>query len=382
MINVAAIRMQQFGVQFYQASLTASDIDKLVRFEVLSYGEGGAAPVRGGKQKGMPGATPSKVNWDFLERRIASSEKAYQRQIIRRKIDELVQYYEQCRQARDLPSIPGAVIISCDEKLSFLPAGDDARVGILKVPEREGILRAIDGQHRLLALHADIDRFQGEDFAVPAIIFDRLPEDHVVQMFVTINAKHTRLNASHLVSLSGRQLYRDEALATAHDVVRALNDREDSPLYDEIKLLGVGRGRVAQAPLAQELKKLFGPDGAFAGRRSGDMHEEAKKFFVNYFKQIALVFGGAWNGRKYSIRSAAALRAFIRVAPDVARRLDQEHVDRSDFRAIGRVIAPWGRRIGDLRFETDGAWKRAGTTVDSLAKELRLALQYPEGAAV
>ena len=377
MINVAAIRMQQFGVQFYQASLTASDIDKLVRFEVLSYGEGTQPPVRGGKPR--PGVIPSKVNWDLLERRIASSEQAYQRQIIRRKIDELVQYYEQCRQARDLPSIPGAVIISCDEKLAFQPSADDVRVGILRVPEREGILRAIDGQHRLLALHADIERFQGEDFSVPAIIFDRLPEDHVVQMFVTINAKHTRLNASHLVSLSGRQLYRDEALATAHDVVRALNDREDSPLYDEIKLLGVGRGRVAQAPLAQELKKLFATD-AFA--RRGDLHEEAKKFFVNYFKQIALVFGGAWNGRKYSIRSASALRAFIRVAPDVVRRLDQEHADRGDFRAIGRVIAPWGRRIGDLRFETEGAWKRSGTTVDSLAKELRLALQYPEGAAV
>ena len=380
MINVAAIRMQQFGVQFYQASLTASDIDKLVRFEVLNYGENSQG-VRGGKQKPGLGATPSKVNWDLLERRIASNEKAYQRQIIRRKIDELVQYYEQCRQARDLPSIPGAVIISCDEKLSFQPADGDSRVGILKVPEREGILRAIDGQHRLLALHADIDRFAGEDFSVPAIIFDRLPEDHVVQMFVTINAKHTRLNASHLVSLSGRQLYRDENLAAAHDVARALNDREDSPLYDEIKLLGVGRGRVAQAPLAQELKKLFSA-GTFSGRKASDMHEEARKFFVNYFKQIALVFGGAWNGRKYSIRSASALRAFVRVAPDVVRRLDQEHADRADFRAIGRVIAPWGRRIGDLRFETDGAWKRSGTTVDSLAKELRLALQYPEGASV
>jgi hypothetical protein len=118
MINVAAIRMQQFGVQFYQASLTASDIDKLVRFEVLSYGDGAQPAARSGKPKpGMP--QPSKVNWDFLERRIASSDKAYQRQIIRKKIDELVQYYEQCRQARDLPSIPGAVIISCDEKLSF-----------------------------------------------------------------------------------------------------------------------------------------------------------------------------------------------------------------------------------------------------------------------
>ena len=381
MINVAAIRMQQFGVQFYQASLTASDIDKLVRFEVLNYGDTSQPGVRGSKPRPGEGAAPSKVNWDLLERRIASSEKAYQRQIIRRKIDELVQYYEQCRQARDLPSIPGAVIISCDEKLTFQAAGEDSRVGILKVPEREGILRAIDGQHRLLALHADIERFAGEEFSVPAIIFDRLPEDHVVQMFVTINAKHTRLNASHLVSLSGRQLYRDENLATAHDVVRALNDREDSPLYDEIKLLGVGRGRVAQAPLAQELKKLFSSD-VFTARRAGDMHEESRKFFVNYFKQIALVFGGAWNGRKYSIRSASALRAFIRVAPDVLRRLDQEHAERTDFRAIGRVIAPWGRRIGDLRFETDGAWKRAGTTVDSLAKELRLALMYPEGAAV
>ena len=95
MINVAAIRMQQFGVQFYQAALTAEDIDKLVRFEVLSYGDSGQQPVRGGKKK-----QPSKVNWDLLERRIASSEKAYQRQIIRRKIDELVQYYEQCRQAQ------------------------------------------------------------------------------------------------------------------------------------------------------------------------------------------------------------------------------------------------------------------------------------------
>jgi DGQHR domain-containing protein len=379
MISVAAIRMQQFGVQFYQASLSASDIDKLVRFEVLNYGER-SQPVRGGRRKGLP--PPSKVNWDLLERRIASSDKAYQRQIIRRKIDELVQYYEQCRQARDLPSIAGAVIISCDEALRFEPATEGAWVGVLKVPEREGILRAIDGQHRLLALHADIERFGGEPFTVPAVIFDRLPEDHVVQMFVTINAKHTRLNSSHLVSLSGRQLYRDESLAAAHDIVRALNDREDSPLFGDIKLLGVGRGRVAQAPLAQELKKLFAADAFGGGRKGDEFREESRRFFVNYLKQVAQVFSAAWNGRKYSIRSATALRAFIRVAPDVVKRLDQEHAERTDYRAIGRVIAPWGRRIGDLRFETEGAWKRTATTVDGLAKDLRLALQYPEGAAV
>ena len=173
------------------------------------------------------------------------------------------------------------------------------------MPEREGILRAIDGQHRLLALHAALEQIGDESFTVPAIIFDQLPEDHIVQMFVTINAKHTRLNASHLVSLSGRQLYRDDNLAAAHDVVRALNDREDSPLYQQIKLLGVGKGKVAQAPLAQELKKLFASDAFGTGRRADDFREESKRFFVNYLKQVAQVFGAAWNGRKYSIRTRA-----------------------------------------------------------------------------
>ncbi|HEY8549864.1 MAG TPA: DGQHR domain-containing protein [Vicinamibacterales bacterium] len=377
MITVAAIRMEQFGVQFYQASLTARDVGKLVRFEVLSYGDKAHQPVRGGRS-----ASKSKVNWDLLERRIAANEKSYQRQIIRKKIEELVQYYEQCREARNLPSIPGAVIIASEEPLKFESLGTEwPNLGVLKLPEREGILRAIDGQHRLLALHNDLEQFGHDIFHVPAVIFDRLPEDHVVQMFVTINAKHTRLNPSHLVSLAGRQLYADANLAAAHDVVRALTEREDSALYGEIKLLGVGRGRVAQAPLAQELKRLFESDLFGGPRKSESFREDARKFFVNYFKQIATLFSTAWNGRKYSIKSAPALRAFIRVAPDVVRRLDQEHADRTDFRAIGRVIAPWGRRIGDMRFETDSAWKRNGSGIDQLAKELRLALQYPEGAA-
>src|SRR5262249_2740163 len=126
--------MQQFGVQFYQASLSANDIDKLVRFEVLDYAEQ-AQPVRGGRKKSAPGQQ-AKVTWAPLEKRMASSEKANQRAITRRKIDELVQYYEQCRQARDLPSIAGAVIISCDEPLKFEPVESGSALGTLKVPER------------------------------------------------------------------------------------------------------------------------------------------------------------------------------------------------------------------------------------------------------
>jgi hypothetical protein len=142
----------------------------------------------------------------------------------------------------------------------------------------------------------------------------------------------------------------------------------------------VGKGRVAQAPLAQEFKRLFADEEALGGaRKAAQFRDDSKTFFVNYLKQVSSVFETAWLGRKYSIRSATALRAFVRVAPDVVRAVEQQHAERTDFRAIGRAIAPWGRRIGALRFETDGAWKR-GASVDGLAKELRLALMYPEGA--
>jgi hypothetical protein len=123
-------------------------------------------------------------------------------------------------------------------------------------------------------------------------------------------------------------------------------------------------------------------DAIGSGRRAEEFLDDAKRFFVNYFKQVSTLFATAWNGRKYSIRSAPALRAFVRVAPDVIRKLDQERADRADFRAIGRVIAPWGRRIGDARFETDGLWKQTGPSIDALARQLRLALEYPEGAGL
>src|SRR4030095_13084766 len=100
--------------------------------EVLSYGEHGSTPgVRGH-------ATRSKVHWDLLARRIAATDPAYQRQIIRKKSDELVTYYEQCRQAHDLPSIPGAVIISCDEPLKFEAVSSDPSLCVVKGPECEG----------------------------------------------------------------------------------------------------------------------------------------------------------------------------------------------------------------------------------------------------
>lgn len=378
MITVPARRVKQFGVEFYQAGLTAKDIDRLVKFEVLGY-TGGPQAEPGAKAK--KSANRSRVNWDMLERRISESETAYQRPVIRRKIDELAAYYRECKEAATLPAIPGAVIITSERRFTFSPVPGHHDLGLLQIPEEHGVLRVLDGQHRLLALHALSQAGEAGGIEVPAVLFDSLDARQIVELFVTINAKHTRLNPSHIISLAGRKLYPDPNQALAHDVIRSLNEDETSPLHGEIKMLGTGRGRVSQAPLAEEIVEFLETVEKIGGSsKVQEIRHGAKRFFLNYVKALSSTFPAAWAGRKYSIKTGAALRAFIRAAPDVMARARELRRDPFDLNAIREAIRPWGERLRDRRFETEGEWRlklAGGTrgTVEVLTRELREALR-------
>lgn len=377
MITVPAHRVKQFGVEFFQASFSAKDIERLVKFEVLGYA-GAEAPAESSKRTTTNRA---RVNWEALEKRIGESESAYQRPVIRRKIDELVSYYRDCKDAGTLPAIPGAVIITSEKRFTFTPMASQHDLGLLQIPEEHGVLRVLDGQHRLLALHALTQAGENMGIEVPAVLFDRLDARQIVELFVTINAKHTRLNPSHIVSLAGRKLYPDPNQALAHDVIRSLNEDETSPLHGEVKMLGTGRGRVSQAPLAEEIVDFFeAVEKLGGGARMNEMRQNAKRFFLNYMKAVAGIFPTAWAGRKYSIKTGAALRAFIRVAPDVMARARALRRDAFEIHAIRDAVKPWGDVMKDRRFETEGEWKNklaGGTrgTVEALTRELREALR-------
>src|SRR2546423_11247164 len=193
MISVPARRVKQFGVEFYQAGLSAKDIDRLVKFEVLGYTGGPEPDAKGKKSK----AARARVNWDMLEKRISESETAYQRPVIRRKIDELAAYYRECKDAATLPAIPGAVIITSKKRYTFTPVAGHHDLGLLQIPEEHGVLRVLDGQHRLLALHALNQQGENVGIEVPAGLFDCPDAGPIAEPFVTINAKATRLQPSH-----------------------------------------------------------------------------------------------------------------------------------------------------------------------------------------
>jgi hypothetical protein len=70
------------------------------------------------------------------------------------------------------------------------------------------------------------------------------------------------------------------------------------------------------------------------------------------------------------------------VTPDVMVRSKELRNDSFDYFGIREAIKPWGDRIGEGRFETEGEWRRklaGGTrgTVELLTRELRDALKAP-----
>ncbi len=60
MITVPALKVRQFGVEFYQTSFASSDIQKLVKFEVLNY------PTLEEAERRRRAGRSSAVNWSNI----------------------------------------------------------------------------------------------------------------------------------------------------------------------------------------------------------------------------------------------------------------------------------------------------------------------------
>src|SRR5262245_42449548 len=138
MLTVPAVKIQQYQHTFYLLNLHAADVERLVRFEVL--GEVGLE----GARRAARGGRSSPVNWAAIEKKVQTSDKAFQRPILRRKIEELAEHYRQCRDDGGVPAIPGAVLLTSEEPVEFTPSGPNPFVGLVQLAETDGSLRVLD----------------------------------------------------------------------------------------------------------------------------------------------------------------------------------------------------------------------------------------------
>jgi DGQHR domain-containing protein len=344
-----ATRIRQKDGIFYFVSFKAKDILSRVRFTSRFYFEG--ETIEADADADDPIAS-------FIGK-VERSEKAFQRLLSRRKVREIVNFYES---AETQPALPGSVLLFSEEVLKFRPLGNFESIGDLEDP-RSGFL-IIDGQHRLAGLH-----FFGlrnpkllDQIEVPCVIFDGKTGDFAAEMFVIINSTQTRINRSHLIDLLDRISMYDEETRVAANIVRKLYEEPSSPLQYKINRLG-GRSRqekwILQAELFNEIKKLVVQNEKLFMKDFRGKAERGFELVADYLKAVRTVMEKVWgSNEKYKFTSSVTLKALIRVLEDLTlqEELIQKWRDNPNPRVFEKLLAPWAR-IQD-EFRNEGFYER------------------------
>ena len=130
-------------------------------------------------------------------------------------------------------TFPTAVLLA----VSSEQARYDDDTSILTIVRHSKSAKIIDGQHRIAGLRD----YMGPRFDVNVAIFIDMDIQDQAMVFATINLTQTKVNKSLAYDLYEFTMNRSPQ-RTAHDIVRFLNYKENSPFYGKVKMLGTGSG--------------------------------------------------------------------------------------------------------------------------------------------
>jgi len=285
---------------------------------------------------------------------IEKSEKSFQRLLNRRKIRQIVNFYET---AVNQPLIPGTILLFTDETLRFRRSDSSESVGFLSEPNGKYLI--IDGQHRLAALHFFRQKHpdQVDRIEVPCVLFDGKSADFATEMFVIINSTHTRINKSHLVDLYERVSWETPEKKFAAKLVNLLYEESDSPLRYRINRLG-GRSRqekwVLQSEVFNEVFKVVQRNRRFFESHFGMRADRAYALLRDYLKAVREVMDAVWGeNEKFMFTRDVTLKALFRVFGDLLgeRKLIAAWEDEKSPKVFTSVVKNWSDLTREFRAE-------------------------------
>lgn len=283
---------------------------------------------------------------------VERKEGAFQRMLNRRKIREIVNFFEN---AAVQPLIPGTILLFTEEELEFKKTGHYASMGDLSEPSDKYLI--IDGQHRLAGLYffAKHHPQEADSIDVPCMIFDGKAADFAAEMFVIINSTHTRINKSHLVDLLDRVTSASPEKKLAARLVNMMYEKDISPLQYKINRLG-GRSKqekwILQSELYNEFHRLIENDYDFWEYNFNLKAEKAFPFVTDYFKAVAAVMENIWGKKNYMFTRAVTLKAVCRVLGNLIEEEDiRESWEEKGQKLFVERVKNWAELSREFRSE-------------------------------
>jgi DGQHR domain-containing protein len=107
----------------------------------------------------------------------------------------------------------------------------------LAIPYRSNSILVIDGQHRLKGLE-ECEEYVRKDYDLLVAFVIGFDRSIIAKQFYTINYEQKPVNRSLLIQLTGEFSRDINELSFMHNVVKLLNEIEESPFFGRVKMLG------------------------------------------------------------------------------------------------------------------------------------------------
>ena len=218
---------------------------------------------------------------------IDSDGSGVQRRLGISRINEIKEFIEN----NDDSIFPGSIILSYnsyeeDPVIQKLSSEDEVGY-ILKSDVKENSLTVIDGQHRLAGLLTSeiTDTF---DVSISLFINSSLPE--ASKIFRDINGNQKPVNKSFIYDLfSNIEAEQYLVEAKLHKICGYLNKDKNSPFYNQIKMLGTGKGSISQSFFIEYAKE------ALKKTQNKDLKaQEILNLFYDYFVEVQRLYEKYW----------------------------------------------------------------------------------------
>jgi DGQHR domain-containing protein len=220
---------------------------------------------------------------------LKSSDEGVQRRLQVERINNIKKFIE----SDSSNYLPNTVLLSAD--ISGIENADEdfikyenSEFGEFDFPD-EFLFSIIDGQHRLAGLSI-VDQEILNEIEIPAVILLNVSKPTAAKLFADINGKQRAVNRSLIYDLYANIDKPDfEEIKLFHTICENLYKSEKSPLYRQIKMLGIGSGAISQS---------FFIDYAKDAVKKSLVNSKDKQTIFNhlfyYFKAFQNVFPEDW----------------------------------------------------------------------------------------
>lgn len=218
-----------------------------------------------------------------------SSDEGIQRRLQINRINSIKDFIESSNDN----FLPSSITLSAD--ISELETFEDEylnyeshEIGHFEFPDNF-MFSIIDGQHRLAGLSM-VDKEILNDFDISAILLFNVSKSTAAKLFADINGKQKSVNKSLIYDLySDVESEEFSQIKKFHIICENFYTNPKSPLFRQIKMLGIGSGAISQAFFIDYVKDAVNKTDL---KKSNE--EEIFKILFYYFRAFQKTFPDDW----------------------------------------------------------------------------------------